>query len=48
MVNAGKRSRLRRIEAFDVITWLLLGIAALMIIIPLYHSEHEQKRQLSG
>jgi len=37
MVNAGKRSRLRRAELFDVITWLLLGMAALLIIIPLYY-----------
>ncbi len=31
------RSRLKRIEFFDVVTWTILGLFALMILFPLYY-----------
>lgn len=37
MVIEQKRRRPRRIEAFDVVTWILLGLCALLIIFPLYY-----------
>lgn len=37
MVNTAKHSGLRKIEAFDIVTVLLLCLAALIIIVPLYY-----------
>lgn len=37
MVKAHGHSKLRKVEAFDVVTWILLGLAALVIIVPLYY-----------
>lgn len=35
--NGQKAKRRRRIEGFDVVTWIILGCLALVIILPLYY-----------